>query len=277
VDRERRLDRIISKISPRDVNGSEIYKSELIYNVISFIPACDFVDNSILISNLGYLLSQQRLNTCIVDFKVFYPNLYQYLNVKPNKKSKGLIMLLKNDKTDFREEILPTKYEHLYLLSPSPQDLIEEYFDFSLEQIDRIIDNLKHMFDIVLIDVPNNPPLEFCLSALKCCHLGFFNASEKVDTVSNVMKLLSFAASIGISTAKLTNIVFTETLGINYDYKVFKENGFKIVAALPFVKAAHTNPLEGKLYVKDNPVMDKHYIKNINILVSLLTGKNKGD
>jgi len=257
--------------------GHDLYKSEVIYNVISFIPACDFVDNSLLISNLGYLISKEGFNTCIVDFKVFYPNLYQYLNVSPHKKSNGLIKLLKNDKVDFREEIQSTKYEHLYLLSPSPQDLIEEYFDFSFEQIDRVIDNLKHMFDIVLIDVPNNPPLEFCVGAMKNCHLGFFNASESVDAVGNILKLMIFANSLGISISKFTNIIFTDTLDINFDYKVFKEYGFKVIATLPFVKAAHTYPLEGKLYIKDHPGTDKHYMKNMDILLKFITGKNKGE
>lgn len=274
MDREsKRLDSILSKISPKEMIGLELHESELIYNVVSFIPTCDFVDNAMLISNLGYLLSKKGLNTCIVDFKIFYPNLYQYLNVGPNRKSDGLIKLLKSDRIDFREEIQATKYEHLFLLSPSPQDLIEEYLDFGFEQIERIINNLKHMFDIVLIDVPNNPPLEFCLGAMKYCHIGFFTAAEKVDVIGNMVKLLDFASSVGISTVKFTNIILTNTFGITFDYKVFSDYGFKIVAALPLVKSAHMRALEGRLYVKDNPMMDKHYIKNIENLVKLLLGK----
>ena len=51
---------------------------------------------------------------------------------------------------------------------------MEEYFDFEFENVERVINTLKSIFDVVLIDIPNNPPLEFCLGAVKYCHMGFF-------------------------------------------------------------------------------------------------------
>lgn len=54
-----RLSSIISKISSKELIGSELQENKLIYSVIGFLPSCDFVDNSLLISNLGYLLSQK--------------------------------------------------------------------------------------------------------------------------------------------------------------------------------------------------------------------------
>ena len=167
-----------------------------------------------MISNLGYLLSQKGLNTCILDFKVFYPNLYQLLDVKPNKKSDGLINVLKSDKVDIRGEILSTRYERLYLLSPSPHDLMEEYYDFDFENVERVISTLKNMFDIILIDIPNNPPLEFCLSNSKYCHMGFFTATERSRVCWKYDKILDYAASVGISTSKFSSVIFMNLMGI---------------------------------------------------------------
>lgn len=267
------LSQLFQKISSKDLIGSEQQGTDLIYNVIGFIPACDFVDNAMLISNLGYLLSQKGLNTCIVDFKVFFPNMYQFLDVPPVKKSSGLIKVLKSDKVDFREEIQTTKYERLYLLSPSPQDLIEEYFDFEFDHIERVISTLKNMFDIVLLDIPNNPPLEFCLGAMKYCHVGFFTATERMEAVNNMVKLLDYASSVGISTAKFMSVVLMNLQDIEFDYKVMEETGLKLVAALPLVKDAVARAHEGKLYVKDNPLLNKHFTKDIQKLAKLLAGE----
>ncbi|HEX9058749.1 MAG TPA: ATPase [Clostridia bacterium] len=267
---EKRLDSVLQKISAKELIGSELQESKLIYSVVGFIPACDMVDNALLISNLGYLLSQKGLNTCIVDLKVFYPNLYQFLDVTPNKRANGLIKVLKSDKVDFRGEIQATKYERLYLLSPSPQDLMEEYFDFEFEHLERVISNLKHMFDIILLDIPNNPPLEFCLGAMKYCHVGFFTATERIEAVSNMVKLLDYAASVGISTAKFTSVVLMNLQDIEFDYKVINESGFNIVAALPLVKALTARALEGRLYVKDNPLINKYFKKEIQRLADIL-------
>jgi hypothetical protein len=274
MDREKqKVNEIFHKISSKDLIGAELQEDKLMYSVVGFIPVSDLCDNALLISNLGYLLSEKGLNTCIVDFKVFYPNLYQFLDAKPNKKGTGLIRLLKSDKVDFREEIIKTKYEKLFLLSPSPQDLMEEYYDFDFQNIERVITTLKGMFDIILLDIPNIPPLEFCLGAMKFCHIGFFTAAERIDASTNMVKLLDYAASVGISTAKFTRVILMNLLDIKFDYKVITELGFTIVAALPLVKGAIAKSMEGKLYTKDTPIFNKYFIKEIRKLADILANQ----
>lgn len=265
-----RIAEMISKISSQELIGAELQENKLIYSVIGFIPSSDFVDNALLISNLAYLLSQRGINTCVLDFKVFYPNLYQYLDVKPNKKSDGLIKVLKSDKVDIRGEILNTRYERLYLLSPSPYDLMEEYYDFEFENVERVITTLKNTFDIVLIDIPNNPPLEFCLGAVKYSHVGFFTASERIECAGNMIKFLDYASSVGISTSKYTSVIFMNLMGFDYDYKAIEEIGFNIAAKVPFVKSAITYALEGRIYVKDNPLINKFFRRELHELADSL-------
>lgn len=265
-----RIAEMISKISSQELIGAELQENKLIYSVIGFISSSDFVDNALLISNLAYLLSQRGLNTCVLDFKVFYPNLYQYLDVKPNKKSDGLIKVLKSDKVDIRGEILNTRYERLYLLSPSPYDLMEEYYDFEFENVERVITTLKNTFDIVLIDIPNNPPLEFCLGAVKYSHVGFFTASERIECAGNMIKFLDYASSVGISTSKYTSVIFMNLMGFDYDYKAIEEIGFNIAAKVPFVKSAITYALEGRIYVKDNPLINKFFRRELHELADSL-------
>lgn len=270
------LTNILDKLSSRERIGLELQDTKLIYSVVGFVPASDFVDNSIFISNLGYLLAQKGLNTCVVDFKVFYPNLYQALDVEPPAKGNGLIKVLKSDKVDSREEIISTKYDRLYLLSPSPVDLVEEYFDFDFSAIERVIRTLKDMFDIVLIDIPNNPPLEFCLAAMKYCHVGFFTASERMDASVNIIKLLDFLDSVGISAAKFTSVIMMNLQGLDFDYAAFNKLGLKIVAGIPLVKSAAALSLEGKLYVKEDALINKHVMTEMNRLVEILVNQQWG-
>jgi len=50
---------------------------------------------------------------------------------------------------------------------------MEDYFDFQLDDVDRVITTLKETFDFVLIDIPNNPPLEFCISSSRIATWDF--------------------------------------------------------------------------------------------------------
>lgn len=268
---ERRLKRILSKVSPQDLIGAELQESKLIYSVIGFLPASDMVDNAMLISNTAYLLAEKGFHVCVVDLNVFYPKLYHFLDVEPQRRGEGLIKALKSDKIDLRDVIQKTQYDRLYLLSPSPQDLLEEYFDFEIEHLERVVAELKDMFDLVLLDIPNNPPLEFCLGAMKLCHVGFFTASERIEAVGNMLKLLEFARSVGISTAKFTSVILMNLQEIDFDYKVFQQSGFQLAAAFPLVKGAFARALEGRLYVKDNPIVNKYFLREITRLVTLLS------
>lgn len=260
--------RLFEKLTPQEESDLEKKNNHVIlYNVIGFMAASEFADNGAIISNVGYLLGEKGLNTCIVDFKVFYPTLYNYLDVYPNEKGRGLLNILKDDKADIRKHINSTKYKQLYLLSPSPYDLIEEYLDFKFEHIERVIEKLKEIFDLVIIDIPNNPPLEFCLAAMKYVHRGFITVSERIETIVNISKLLDFAASIGITTSKFTNLIFVNTQELNYDYGAIKEMNLKIEARLPMVKSVTEEYFKGNLYIKDSVMINKQYMEGIQNIV----------
>ena len=251
---------------PREIKGSVLEKISREYevrkariNVAAFIPACDFVENGQIITNLGYILANNDLNVCLVDFKVFYPNLFYWLNVDPNKKGEGLMRILRNYRNDIKTVITPTSEKNMFLLSPSPYDNIESYYSFEFRHIEAVINILSENFDVVLIDVPNNPPLEFCLGAMMNCMQGFFTASERIDVLANIIKLIHHARTIGISEAKFLEVVFMNTLDTVFDYSALKKNNFSVAAQLPFVKEAWECPLEGKLYLRDADIVSKVY------------------
>ena len=265
-----RLGELINRTTPREQLDLDAQGPKLMFSVFGFIPATDCTDNAILLSNLGYALSQQGHNVCLLDFKVFQPNIYLYLDIPHNPKGQGLLTVLKDDKADLREQINKTKYDGLYLLSPSPQDLMEEYFDFELEQVAFVIETLKRSFDIVLIDIPYIPPLEFCLAAMKQSHAGFFTASERVDALSGITRLLDYADSLGIGVKKFANVIFTNLKHVKFDFGSLEKLRIRIIAGLPMAKGAVTDALDGKLYLKDNALVNSEYRKGLGEIVNAI-------
>ena len=265
-----RISDVIEKTSPKKMLDIDVQGSQLLFSIFGFLPATDCTDNVILLSNLGYVLSQKGYNVCLLDFKVFQPNLYLYLDIPHNPKGKGLLTILKDDKADLRDELNKTKYDGLYLLSPSPQDLMEEYFDFSMDKVAYVIELLKKTFDIVLIDIPNIPPLEFCLGAMKNCHVGFFTATERIDALSGITRMLDFVDSLGISVNKFANIIFTNIQYVKFDYASLEKLNLRILAGLPLVKGLVSDALDGKLYMNDNPLINSTYKKELGKIVDAI-------
>lgn len=253
---------VLDKIS-RDY---EVRKSRI--NVAAFIPACDFVENGQVISNLAYILAKNDMTVCVVDFKVFYPNLFYWIGVEPNRKGEGLMRILKNYRNDIKSVINQTSERNLFLLSPSPYDSIESYYSFEFRHIEAVINVLSENFDVVLIDAPNNPPLEFCLGAMMNCMQGFFTAAERIDTLSNMIKLIHHANSIGISGAKFLDVIFMNTYNTAFDFTALRKSNFTVAAHLPFVKEAWECSLEGKIYLRDAQLPNKFFVKEMQRLAS---------
>lgn len=262
---------LLEKLSPRDKIYSEMEINKILDNVIGFIPAGDGSDSSILLVNLAVSIAAKGYSTCILDAKVFYPSIYKLLDCEANPAGQGLIRICRSDKVDIRDEINETKYKNLYLLSASPADLMEDYFDFEMDDVERVVDSLKETFDFVIIDIPNIPPLEFCVTCVKNCNVGFFIWSERIDCPQNTSRFLEFIGSLGIGISKLTNVIMNNLHGLRYDKKIIEDMEMKLVAEFPFVPGAIDLSLEGRVYVTDGLLINKKYKESMKTLVDILT------
>lgn len=272
MDDGRKLDlrEQLGKLSPKERIFEELDRASIQENIYGFIPASDCADTSLLIVNLGVMLAEKGKSVCIFDAKVFYPSIYKLVDCEANPKGKGLLQIIKSDKTDVRDAVTNTRYKNLYIMTSSPSDPMEEYFDIREEEVERIIASLKDMFDIVLIDIPNLPPLEFCYVSMKCSNMGFVVWSERIECPQNTSRLMHFMNSIGIGTSKFANIIVNNEAGLNYDLKIVEDMNLRLITRLPFVPSVVDYSLEGKVYVTKSVLMDRRYSKGINILVSII-------
>ena len=272
MDDGRKLDfrEQLGKLSPKEKIFEELDRASIQENIYGFIPASDCTDTSLMVANLGVMLAERGKSVCIFDAKVFYPNIYKLVDCEANPKGKGLMQIIKSDKADVRDAVTVTRHKHLYIMSSSPNDPMEDYFDIREEEVERIISYLKDMFDIVLIDIPNIPPLEFCYVSMKCCNMGFFVWSERIECPQNTSKLMYFMNSIGIGTSKFANIIVNNEMGLNYDLKIIEDMNLRLITRLPLVPNVVDYSLEGKVYVTKSVLMDRRYSKGINILASII-------
>ena len=239
--------------------------------VAGFVPACEFVETGEIIANLAYMLAARGVVVCVVDFKVFYPNLCDWLGgVTADKKGDGLVRLLNSDRAEIWSIARGTDDKNVFLVAPSPSDDIEDYLNFSIDDVARIISLLKEVFDVVLIDIPNNPALEFCVSALMCCQRGFFLAAERIEAPRNIQKLADYASRITGNIRSFNNIILAQRQNLVYDENALMEtrmggdkDGVKlqVTAHITFNREAQQCALDGKVYVRDGSLVDRRLAK----------------
>lgn len=249
--------------------------------VAGFIPAGEFAEAGEVIANLAYVLSTRGVVVCAVDFKVFYPNLCDWLgSVSYEKKGDGLIRLLNSDKTEVRSIARETDDKNVFLIAPSPNDDIEDYLNFSVEDVARIITMLRETFDVVLIDIPNNPGLEFCIGAIMNCQKGFFIAPERVDASRNIQKLMDFAFRITNNARSFSNLIMAHQQSLVYDWSTLtdtlmgdEKDGVKLrlIANVPFCRDAQQCALDGKVYIRDGSLINRNLARMGKNYVSEIT------
>lgn len=250
--------------------------------VTGFVAVSDFAENSEIIANLAYALARTGLTICVVDFKVFYPNLFDWLGgVTADKKGDGLIRLLNSERTEVHSVALKTDDENIFLISPSPNDDIEDYFNFSVDNVKRAIMIMKESFDVVLIDIPNNPPLEFCVGALMNCQRGFFVASERVDASRNIQKLMEYALKVTNEIKNFNNIIITHRQGLVYEESALsniamsggatKKETLRVAAKVPLLPATVASALDGKVYLRDGGTfINKAFAREIGKVAAIV-------
>jgi hypothetical protein len=261
----------LSKISPVEKIYEELDKEKLVENVIGFLALSDSTDMPLHIVNVASEISAQGYSVCILDADVFYPRIYKLLNCVPQEKGNGMKRCLSSDKADLREEISRAKnINNLYVLGASPYDNMEEYFDTSEEDLVRVFLLAKEVFDYVFINIPNNPPLEFCYVAMRFCSIGFTFWSERIDAPENTEKFFTFMNSIGISTANFGNIIISNRLGLSFDIKVIFDMHLRFVTELPMIETLYQYALNGELYLREGRVVDRRYQEGIETIQEII-------
>jgi hypothetical protein len=272
LDRGKKINLIdeLSKLSPIEKIYEELEKEKLIENMVGFIPCGNSTDTSAHIVNLAVYIASKGKNVLIVDANVFYPSIYKLMDIELPERGKGILRILKDDRMDIREEIQKTSLENIFLISASPLDPMEEYFDLEEQEVERFFSSVKEVFDIVLVEIPNIPPLEFFYAGIKSLSVGFLMWSQRLECPVNTKRMMYFLNSIGVSTSKIGNVVFCNTEAMGFDMGVVKNMGLRFVADLPMVPQVYSMALEGKIYMKDCVFMDKRYKSAIEIVGNIV-------
>lgn len=260
----------LAKLSPKENAFQELERQKILENIIGFIPAGDCTDTSLIVSNLGILLSGKGLSTCILDAKVFYPSVYKLLDCEASLKGRGLLRAVRSDKVDFRDEIIKTRFPNLYVMTSSPLDSMEDFFDIREAEVERVIITLKDMFDVVLVDIPNIPPLEFCYTSIKNCNLGFVAWSERIDCPQNTSRLFQFISSLGIGVAKFANVIISNQMGFSYDKEIINDMNLRLMAEVPFIPSVVDCSLDGKVYLTETAFIDKRFRSAMEKLAEII-------
>lgn len=148
------------KFNSTELTVDEIYKSRIrrenmqeIKGVYSFYSPKGGTGKTTIVTNLGVMMARHLPNTSVVliDFDIFFGNVASLLNLEPKFTILDWINLPDKVEKNIMPDLLLRHESGLWVL-PAPTKTIDES-EVTEELADKVIENLREIFDVVLIDL----------------------------------------------------------------------------------------------------------------------------
>lgn len=176
--------------SPTDVYTE---KSRKFRNVIGFYSVKENSGVTTLVVNAAYLLASAGKSVLVIDFHLNHPGCFRYLI--PDMVSEEKIGKLKtiNDKLINSGVPLPefsqlAVVKGVYLLTASPDELVDKYCSINEDYVDRIIEEASATYDYVLIDMDEDMRYETTTSAIRMCDFIYTVITPQPECAEMVAK-----------------------------------------------------------------------------------------
>lgn len=238
------LEKVMTSLSKPNIDsGSKEF--DLIGNAFGFFALHPGLGQSTLCLELAILIASNNLNVCIVDCD---PLSTFYLTKSMNKlKSEDITELpsiskrLKKRSTPINETLIMIT-EGVSVMSFGDTQYIDT-FNLEGTVIKEAMEELKEVFDLVILDIPGYPWLESTISALQVCSTVYTLCQFATDTVLKKIKYDNFFSIAGMDNILSNLVVARVPQGMTIAKTFEKRLGVKVLLEIPQVPGIPTNAL----------------------------------
>lgn len=266
----------------RNMSGAlpEKVSKQLLYDkVISFKGLANGVGTSTIVQSVASNIARKsNYSVCIIDTNYIYPTMYPMLVTGVDDTRKDLLDF-KDDLTDI---IIETNLKNVHLISMYNRTVIDMLSSKdNPDTMNALISAVKSYYDVVLIDLSNEPSMISTYGALKSNKI-FLIGDQSMRTIYNLRKVLNTLSTLGIPTVKSKNVVLNKVVrDVNANTnKVIIEAGLDMVGEIYASDKIATRGITGGV-VYDEKTVDEdikvfnEVIDNITDLILVKTERNK--
>lgn len=246
---------------------------DLIGNAFGFLGVKPGVGTSTFINELATIASSEGLHTCIVDcspISTFWVSKYMDC-IDPDKEMPSIGNRFVKHSCELADCLISINPQ-LKLLSFGDMPLSAS-FDMDKSIIKDTLEEVKSVFDLVLLDIPNLPWIETTLEALICCSTVYSILGYNVDscyTLGRTKALLKYA---GLEN-KINNVIILgnpNSTNISTSIMNYDEN-ITVLAELPEVPGLKRTALNFTSILNElSGTAIKNYTRGLNLIFSEIT------
>lgn len=258
----------------------EVSEQLLFDKVIGFRGIVDGVGCSTIVQNVAVALSDTtRYKIAVVDTSMLYPCMAEMLKCDTSDIKFDISDYGRG--TDLGKVALDSKYNNVSVFTfhnRTVLDMVSVTEDLKL--FDKLIDELKNFYDVILIDL-SQEPTNFATEAAIKCNKIFLVSDLSIRCTSNIVNSVNYLATLGVSMSKCKRMIINKDTNIVSGIKsVLSVLGIDIFARIPMSKTIYArgiggNPVWGMASVESEITSFHIAIQNLIDDISEKTPKNE--
>lgn len=256
---------------------------KLIDNVVSFIGASGGVGSTTTLINVAYYLKKLGKSVIVIDLDILNPSIKDCLECGMKKTpSKDLVSYLTG--SSILGECIYSTESKIAVMSAYNRTIADYIFmDNSsvANALSNMINQLKRLFDVVLIDIPNKVIMSDIVGqAIYDSNLIYMVWNEALSCVNGTENLKINMSRLGIPyESKVRGIVFNARTSIDYPKYPIEQSGIKLITILPYDSGIKESGLRGEVFMEKGLSRSKFseaYCNNIEYLSETIINDCKG-
>lgn len=260
---------IIKKLS--GVDGQS--KGSLVDNYVVITNTSGGTGASTIACNVAYKAACQGLKVLLIDLNILCPIQHTYLGIKQSVTEKQDLVSYILGKSVLGDVIDSSHiYSLLYANNRTIADLINCNADASIATFNDMINKLRRLYDLILVDCPMNIDNMLCNNVLYNCDSMYVVWDEGLASIANTDRLRRNMSYCGIDSYTKMRVILNKRTYLHYNMYPFKKLNLELVEILPFDVSVIESSVKAQIFCEKASSNSKNAAIFENS-ISLLTDK----
>lgn len=227
--------------------GEVTVSEQLLFDkVIGFKGITDGCGASTMVQNVAAALGDYtKYKICVVDTNMLYPCQHGLLGSADDTAD---ILDFARGK-NFGEIVNSTALNNVYTVGFKDRTIVDLVaVTEDARTFDRLLDELKVFYDIILIDLSHEPSNFAAQAAIKCNKI-FMVCDTSMKATSNIVKSYNYMTTLGVSLAKCKRVILNKTINVTSGVNaIMEELKLEKFGEIPFSDVIYKQGVSGKPY-----------------------------
>lgn len=237
----------------KELSGSATEQTKKIPDNVIVFTSTSGAGASTLAANVAYAASNDpklKLRVVLIDLNIMFPAQNIYFETKQELDLPDLVTYLLGKSTLGDSIVNKGNISLMFADNKEIMDSINCESDIAIDNFTDMINKLRSLYDLVIIDCPMKIDHTLCNTAFYLCDQIYLVWDEGLSSIANAEKIRRNMAVTGIDSYTKMHIILNKRTNVKYTDFPFKKLNVNLAGILPFDPAIIDSSLKSQIFIE---------------------------